>query len=481
MKKTLLSVLITISSLFSYDVADNEVCFQTKSEIAGLFDTVQCVNYTGDNNPAYWEQEYINNQNINFEKNRKRTVNVLVGKDVKVRTFDDLNYQGVQQTFYKNTYNINQQNHRDRVSSFRISGKDESQFDPNRNMLCMYTENNYQGKESCFEVKNYYEENLFTHSEEFGKNIKSLKIGKDIKIKMWDGVGFFDWQNQYETKKDIPNLSSHGITKLGSFKIYGPDSIENTLEGQDIVCFYEHPSYEGNTWCYKESVGFTHGANDIFSSVKKFGSIKVTIYEHGNHQGNSRSIEGNEPHLRDFDDKISSIAISKKEYAVCFYEHAKYKGKEWCHEEGNTSWVGNDPNDKYSSLRILKDNIQVTIYEHGNYQGNSRTYEKDKSFLDGFNDQTSSVKTIDSHNPYAVCFYEHAEYKGKEWCHEEGNTSWVGNDSNDKYSSLKILKDNIQVTIYEHGNYQGNSRTYEKDESFLHGFNDQTSSVKVVR
>ena len=90
-------------------------------------------------------------------------------------------------------------------------------------------------------------------------------------------------------------------------------------------------------------------------------------------------------------------------------------------------------------------------------------------------------------------FYKHCSFEGSSIKLSEGNydlsqlrqiarqNNYEG-DINDDISSVRVPS-GYRVTLYEHDNYQGRTLTLTSDESCLvgRGFNDLTSSIKVVR
>jgi hypothetical protein len=130
--------------------------------------------------------------------------------------------------------------------------------------------------------------------------------------------------------------------------------------------------------------------NDQLSSLRVPEGLVVTLYEHENFAGRSKSFVADAAWVGDdFNDITSSITVQT---AATIYEHADYQGR------GQKLIVGQYNmsrltigNDQLSSLRVPK-GLKVTAYEHADFRGRSRSFTQDTPWVgDDFNDIVSAV------------------------------------------------------------------------------------------
>ena len=110
----------------------------------------------------------------------------------------------------------------------------------------------------------------------------------------------------------------------------------------------------------------------------------------------------------------------------------------------------------------------------GNGQQQAATAES----VTGAADTAAAAATAAAASP--VCFYEHVNYQGASFC-ASADSNWVGGAWNDRVSSVKVAA-GYKVTLYWDVNYGGKTLVLTGDNANLvpAGFNDQTSSFKIV-
>jgi hypothetical protein len=162
---------------------------------------------------------------------------------------------------------------------------------------------------------------------------------------------------------------------------------------------YEHANFQGIS---KELLPGSYGIggfglpNDTLSSLKVDKGLKVTLYEHGDGTGRSKTFTSDAAWVGDdFNDITSNIKVELLKATV--YEHANFQGisKELLpgsYTAGSGIGGFGLPNDTLSSLKVDK-GLKVTLYEHGENTGRSKTFTSDAAWVgDDFNDITSNIK-----------------------------------------------------------------------------------------
>lgn len=193
--------------------------------------------------------------------------------------------------------------------------------------------------------------------------------------------------------------------------------------------FYEHGNYGGwavtlgeGTYNYSEMVA-AGIKNDQLSSLKVSSGYIVTLYEHSNFEGATKTVTSDTSILSDFNDKASSIKVTYKGTAngVTFYEHSNYGGWEVTLGAGTYNYsdmIGAGiKNDAISSVKVPS-GYTVTLYEHSNFGGASKTLTGNSTLSSDFNDEASSIKITYSSS-------------------STGSSS-TGNSSSTSYSTVKL-------------------------------------------
>ena len=180
--------------------------------------------------------------------------------------------------------------------------------------------------------------------------------------------------------------------------------------------------------------------------------LRATIYEHGNYAGRAEEIGIGSYDMATLtigNDTLSSLRVPEG-LRVTLYQHPNFQGATRSFS-ADTSWVGNDFNDQTSAILVEP---VITVYEHGSFQGRSQqfgvgTFDMDQ--LSGVgNDVISSIKV-----PYGLMaiLYEHANFTGRFRIFTE-SAVWLGDDFNDITSSIvvKAIGAEIPIGALEYGN-----------------------------
>ncbi|MEO6611163.1 MAG: hypothetical protein ABIT05_03490 [Chitinophagaceae bacterium] len=178
-----------------------------------------------------------------------------------------------------------------------------------------------------------------------------------------------------------------------------------TLSAQNYVTLYENCNYSGKKAYLEAGSYHTYQMkidNDNLSGIQIPSGMKVTIYEHDDFKGKSKTYFSNTPCLgSSWNDMASSIVV-ESEYSqpgygqndyVTFYTDCYSKGYSQSLKPG--SYSGNQLGQlKYniSSLAIYG-NLQVKVYINNEYNsGYSNTIETNQTCLpDAYNDRIGSL------------------------------------------------------------------------------------------
>ena len=164
---------------------------------------------------------------------------------------------------------------------------------------------------------------------------------------------------------------------------------------------------------------------------------EVTLYEHVEFRGASRSFDRDVPDLRSmgWNDRASSIAIRSGTWELCrdtgFRDCRTFRSDERDLQRLR-GW-----NDAISSLRrVGGDQPEIEVFEHFDFEGDSRTFDRSESALQGqgWNDRISSVRVISGR--WQIC-----RHNGYRDCREiGGDESRLPSGWNDAVSSLRPLR-----------------------------------------
>ncbi|RDU24987.1 beta/gamma crystallin-related protein [Anaerosacchariphilus polymeriproducens] len=209
--------------------------------------------------------------------------------------------------------------------------------------------------------------------------LNSLVVPEELLVTLYEHIDFKGRskviENSTSSLEDFSNLTSSVIV-------------------EPAVTLYKDHYYNGNSKKLKagrypmfEQLGI---GGDTLSSLKVPHGLMITIYEHPNFQGKSKSFTEDSVYVGDeFNDVTSSVII---EPVVTIYKDSQYRGNSQVLKVGhyahsNEIGIGNDV---LSSIEVPY-GMKVTLYEHGGFKGKTRTYIEDSPTLDSFNDKTSAI------------------------------------------------------------------------------------------
>ncbi len=300
------------------------------------------------------------------------------------------------------------------------------------------------------------------------------------------------------------------------------------------ACFYKDSDFRGEYFC--APVGTTtarlpRGVEDEISSIQILGDAEVTLFQHPDFQGQTRTVTASVNSLKSmgFNDRASAFRVDSRGHwqgskgnsdgsnqwvwgrpqtparGACFYKDSNFRGEYFCAPTGTESpEMPGGLEDEISSIQIFG-NSQVTLFQHPNYQGRTRTVDDSVSSLKsmGFNDKISAFRVDNlgqgpgsrggphGTNPWSwgrpqtpskgACFFKDFDFRGESFCAPLGTqTARLPRGVEDEISSIQIFG-NVEVTLFQHPNFQGQTRTITSSINSLKsmGFNDRASSFRV--
>ncbi|MEM7034885.1 MAG: beta/gamma crystallin-related protein, partial [Chloroflexota bacterium] len=327
--------------------------------------------------------------------------------------------------------------------------------------VTVFSDGNYKGRSQALSVGSY--------------NIGDLSIGNDRLSSVRVPSGLQVTLYQHGNFKGATRTYTQDVAFTSDF-----NDQTSSIKVEEVAIIYEHGKYRGRSQVLpvgQYNIGDLSIGNDRLSSLKVPSGLQVTLYQHGNFKGATRTYTQDTPFASDFNDQTSSIKVEKTGVMATIFENGNYGGRSQSLAVGqyniNDLTIGND---RLSAIKVPV-GLRVTLYQHGNFKGTTRTYTSDVAFISDFNDQTSSIKVEEV--ALTATIFEHGSYRGRSQVLPVGlyniNNLSIGND---RLSSLKVPP-GLRVTLYQHGNFQGASRAYTSDVAFTTDFNDQTSSIRV--
>ena len=215
-------------------------------------------------------------------------------------------------------------------------------------------------------------------------------------------------------------------------------------------------------------------------------SSTLTIYEHGNSGGSSRTLHGAEPNFGAFHWNDAASSVTARGGSWELYTDNDYQGSRMVVPNGHSINVYH--NDAYSSARPIcayasnPEAAKLVVYEHHNSQGAQKEFLVDSDYVgDDWNDLITSV--------YAAKgdweLYEHASYEGLREVVRQGQSI---NINNDRVSSLKPICETYRktctlkkVTVIDNGQmepkYENTEIIGSQDSGSCYGRASQTLTL----
>ena len=290
-------------------------------------------------------------------------------------------------------------------------------------------------------------------------------------------------------------ISSIIIAKNSNENSYSNNNYSNNNSyNSNAVTIYADDNFSGQSFTLKAgrydyfSLGI---GNDKISSIRVPKGFSVQAYTDASFQGISRVYTNDINNVGDFNDKISSIIISKSNNNynpnnVTFYKDENFSGQSSSLNIGNyddySLALGND---QISSIKIPKGFV-VTVFSDAKFSGKSKVYTSDVNIMPDFNDVISSIIISKNSNnnymaPNSVVVYLDLGYQGQSSVLSQGyhdlNDLGIGND---QISSIKV-PNGYTVTVFVDAKYSGSRRVYTNDVSNVGDFNDKISSIIITK
>jgi hypothetical protein len=235
-----------------------------------------------------------------------------------------------------------------------------------------------------------------------------------------------------------------GISKEllpGSYGIGGFGLPNDTLSSLKVdkglkVTLYEHGDGTGRSKTFTSDAAWVgDDFNDITSNIK-VELLKATVYEHANFQGISAELLPGSYGIGGFglpNDTLSSLKVDKG-LKVTLYEHGDGTGRSKTFTS-DAAWVGDDFNDITSNIKV--ELLKATVYEHANFQGISAELLPGSYGIGGFGLPNDTLSSLKVDKGLKVTLYEHGDGTGRSKTFTS-DAAWVGDDFNDITSNIKV-------------------------------------------
>jgi len=251
----------------------------------------------------------------------------------------------------------------------------------------------------------------------------------------------------------------------------------------EAVTLYEHANFRGQSRSFAEGsyrMGRLGIPNDSLSSLRVPAGLEVELYEHEGFRGRKKVVRGDVHFLHTFNDEVSSIRVRRT--AVTLFKHRDFRGARQWLKPGRydiQSLKRRIGNDRLSSLKIPR-GWKVTLYEHAGFRGRMTIVEGNARNLRHFDNTTSSIVVSKTRAPKKVTAFEHNDFKGRRIHLALGRytISDLRGVGNDMISSLRVPA-GWEVVLFEHANFRGRTRLLTRNTRALFGFNDVVSSIVV--
>ncbi len=368
-------------------------------------------------------------------------------------------------------------------------------------VVCFFEHANFTGDRVCAPAGEQVD-SLFG----FNDLISSISVQNGVKVRVCTDSDLNGRCQSFD--KDTPFVGNRLNDKITSYVVTrGRATPTQRPQAANTVCFYEHANHRGRRLCAAAGEVIRQvPANwkDAISSLQIKGDISVQVCERSRMRGRCREFEKDTGFVGDrWNDQISSFRVSElvepikpqARNSVCFFEHAKYRGKRLCANAGQADRrIGQEWNDRISSLK-LRGAVSVQVCEKARFGGRCREFSRDQEFVgDRWNDKISSYRVVSSDDDIAgnstkpqkpqaknrACFYQHANFRGRELCVPAGDVrNQLPNRWNDKISSVRIFGD-TSVTLCTRRSLAGRCQKIERNTAYIGDrWNDRISSLRA--
>jgi len=374
-----------------------------------------------------------------------------------------------------------------------------------QSFVTVYDQCNYGGRRYELVVGNYRSYQMLIGNDK----LSSLKIPSGLKVTLYEHDNFAGRSTTYTS--NISCLPSDWIKQASSMVVesqYGPGYNEN-----DYVVFYN--DCYGNGYSQTLRPGQYTGAQlgalkQNISSFTIYGNLRVRAYlNNDNLSGYSVVFDNSQFCLTGSqNDKIASLIIETKttqpdpttgggsDSYIHFYSNCNYEGNSihlgiGRYEGDKLGMFKND----ISSMEIPS-TLQVRVYVNNEYLsgGNYYTLTDNSSCLSStMNNRIGSLIIEPRYgggsggNPNTsqyVIIYTDTYHQGQSASLLPGNYATMAQAGfpDDALSSL-VVPQGYRAILYEHPNFGGKSYTITQTKTMftISGWNDKTSSIKIIR
>jgi hypothetical protein len=188
--------------------------------------------------------------------------------------------------------------------------------------VCVYEHANYRGWEQCYRVGE-----AIPDLGDRRNQISSIRSRGGAQVELYEHPNFGGRDEVFSD--DVPDLSRERGSwndQVDSLRVSSSRSggrpHDSRPQRDDRVCVYEHVDYQGSSRCWEpgEEVRDLKGSgwNDGISSIRSFGRVRATFYEHNDFRGQRLTVDRDIADLtrtggRDrshWNDRISSLRVS---------------------------------------------------------------------------------------------------------------------------------------------------------------------------
>lgn len=164
------------------------------------------------------------------------------------------------------------------------------------------------------------------------------------------GVVIYE-NTDYDGKMKVLGVGEYNINELGI-----PNDTLSSLKVDPgfQITLYEHENFKGKTAIYTKDSPDVGKFNDKTSSIIVEMAPICIIFEKENYQGNRQNLKDGRYNMKDLilgNDKLSSLMIAEG-YTVTLYSDKDFQGEKRTYNE-NQEFVGTF-NDKTSSIEVSK-------------------------------------------------------------------------------------------------------------------------------
>jgi hypothetical protein len=300
------------------------------------------------------------------------------------------------------------------------SGGQQGQGQDNR--ACLYPQANYGGQPLCINAGDSIND-LQTAGAGWNDRIVTIRLFGNVRATVFQDAGFGG--AAYLVTSDVPDLGSIREGNIGPWSRHvssvrvefsaagggggtgGRGGSDASSQG-DRICLYEQANYRGQSVCFNpgdsqnDFQAIQSGNwNDRVGSIRVFGNVQATIYQHVGFGGTSYLVSSDIPNLaqlrdggvQDWSREVSAMRVERRGRQfpsdptgpvgptgpiegdrVCVYARPNYGGRSLCISAGDqlsdlrsasANW-----NDRVASIRVFG-NARTTIYEDVGFAGAS--------------------------------------------------------------------------------------------------------------